>query len=344
MNLYVIDASALVHTADSSKYYADRLYYGYPVGGIHFLMRKLCNILIMHDDFVLCFDSPSFRKSIFRGYKHGRQKNYRVISQLDTLYQQLNGCGIKCEKLDGYEADDLIFWATNSLCKQFVDVVILGNDYDLCHNVHENIRFQSIRSDVNNINASNFSLAIKKGETIPFNTISANKVFCGCTSDKIPAFTAECGKSGKVLYVDFITFCEKCGVIGKWDKTSASGLVSLWAKYAGYLTDADKVELEKRCKLVYPADMTAGYTFKPANYKNINLEKFSKVLTLFDVSDAFKSTMFSRVRLSEDDKQYVRGLAKAFNSGQFCGDNNMPFDKPRIYTSVLELDSFSRDF
>ena len=84
-DLKVIDVSAMIHYGCESVHYRDRTFYGYPVGGIHYLMQEIVASLIRRDHVAVCFDSPSFRVELYQKYKNGRVKNAAVISQIETV-------------------------------------------------------------------------------------------------------------------------------------------------------------------------------------------------------------------------------------------------------------------
>lgn len=344
MNLYLIDVSAVMHTGMNSTYYKERTYYGFPVGGIHFLAQQMCVPLMMGDEFILCFDSPNFRRKEFPKYKSGRTKNMSVILQTEAVFEKLQSCGIKCEKVDGYEADDIIDWASTVLREQYSEIIILGNDKDLCHSVRMNVRFKSISSNVNSVFHGNFEDSIVLGEKILFNTVSAYKTFCGCNSDSIPALKLENGLHGKQIYARFAQFCIENGVAGDYVKTSSPDLLRVYAKHSGLFTESDKVELERHIRLVYPAAMPAGARFEPAGFMSVDVTKFSHFLTLFNASDAFQYHEFKRAALTEDDKQYLKNLAHSYTSGEAFADRNIEYTKSRLCTSDMRLDSFSKDF
>ena len=60
--LIIIDASACVYTGMYSKRHKDKSYYGYPVGGLHYLFRYVVTALAQTSHVIVAFDSRSFRK------------------------------------------------------------------------------------------------------------------------------------------------------------------------------------------------------------------------------------------------------------------------------------------
>lgn len=343
--LNVFDVSAIVHTAMANPHYRDKERYGFPVGGIYFLSMYLCNSMMSFDDMVLCFDSPCFRSREFPEYKRGRAKNMAVILQLEVLYEQLQKHGIRCLKLNGYEADDLIEWSVAQYQSSYPSIVIYSNDMDLCHSVRGEIRLKSIRKDVNSICYTSFSDCIEKGEHIIFNTISAYKVFCGCKSDGIPVMRLENGMHGKMIYQHFAGFCKENGLVNDYVRTASPKLLPIYAKYSGLFSSVDKIELAKRIRLVYPAARPDGFEISPVISQRVDKGVFSHFLSLFEITDAFKRDMwFIRQQMTEKDKIYLKGLAKRYSSGEYSADKNIPYSEKRLSSSVLRLDTFTKDF
>ena len=105
--LVIIDASACVYTGMCSKRHKDKSYYGYPVGGLHYLFRYVTTALAQTSHVIVAFDSRSFRKDLLDGYKAGRKHDKRVQSQLEMAYEMLQRANVACYKYDGYEVDDI---------------------------------------------------------------------------------------------------------------------------------------------------------------------------------------------------------------------------------------------
>lgn len=85
--LNVFDVSAFVYKGTMSQNYGTRTYYGYPVGGIHYLMRYVATSLVQSDSVVLMFDGRNnFRRSVYLDYKANRVCNPAVTSQIESLW------------------------------------------------------------------------------------------------------------------------------------------------------------------------------------------------------------------------------------------------------------------
>lgn len=339
--LHIFDVSALVHTGDKGR---NETWYDLPVGGIKYLMRYVTTMIAVKEPVVLCFDSPSFRNELFDGYKGGRFKDQGVISQIETLYESLQSCGIRCEKYDGYEADDIIDWAVKQNVGNYYQTTIYGNDYDLCHNVQQRVMFKTVREDMNNIHVGNFETGIYKGERIKFNTISAYKVFCGCSSDKIPAMNLKCAINGKEIYAKYLKFLEENNVTCKYSVLTNPKLPILFAQYSG-LFDTDEIEdVTKRVKLVYPAEMPAGVEIRPTLRKEIDLDKLAHFLSMYNDFESLRCIQMRKRDLDDNDKNILRQKAKALRTGEFAADRNIEPEFNRVKTTTLSLDAFTREY
>lgn len=343
MDLSVIDVSALVHTAEHVDIYRERSYYGYPVGGIHFLMRQICTKVLLANDFVLCFDSPTFRKGLLSKYKSGREHSPAVISQLESLYEGLSSCGIRCEKFDGYEADDVVDWAVQQNLKDYSEILIVGNDYDLCHSVQSKVRFTTINRGMNNIFRGNFEHSIEKGRHVLFNTISAYKVMCGCHSDKIPAMKLANGMGGYRLYCAFVDWAKGSGIPLTYANTTDPRFLMLFAKNSGLFDDGDVEELLNRIKLVYPAACPDGVKIVPNSYYGLDKDKLCQFLTIYNDYDSIKCLGGKKAFLSEEAKQMLRDKGRSLTTGEFAADKNIE-QRAGVSDTLMRLDAFSKEF
>lgn len=339
--LHVFDVSAVVYTGDKGR---KEMWYDLPVGGIRYFMRYVSSALVAKESIVLCFDSPSFRNELFSEYKSGRYKDQAVISQIETLYENLQSCGIRCYKVDGYEADDIIDWAVKQNVGNFYQTTIYGNDYDLCHSIQPRVIFKTVRDDMNNIHPGNFETGIYKGKRIKFNTISAYKVFCGCFSDKIPSMNLASGVGGLALYNKFLNFIQLYGCVGKLNLLTNPKLPVIFAEAAGIFTSEELEELKRRVRLVYPANIPDGMTIVPTAAKDVDLERLAHFLSLYNDFDSLRCLQLRKRNLDDEDKKLLLQKAKAFKTGEFAADHSITPEFDKVKTSTLSLDAFTREF
>lgn len=337
--LNVIDVSSLVYVGTTSEKFRDRSNYGFPVGGIHYLLRQLSISLKERDYAVLCFDSPSFRTELFPDYKSGRVANPAVYSQLEFLYEGLMGCGIQCEKYDQFEADDIVNWAVMQNKDTYYETVIVGNDHDLCHNVQPKVRFKSIDRSSSFVYEGNFEECVDSTFT-KYNTISAKKALCGCKSDKIPPMVLEDGTKGTEIYQAYCKFLTDKGCFG-YNNTSHWKLVWWFANNMTTMSEKDLKNFEIRLNLTFPSVCPEGVEIVPVGYSNVQMEKFAKFLSMVNDYDSLKCLGLKKVALSEDDKQLLRSKAKSLASGEFAADKNLEAD---VKVETVELDFFTKEF
>lgn len=342
-DLCVMDVSALVHTGNTSKYYQDRMYYGYPVGGLHYLMKYVTMSLAKRDSVILCFDSQSFRVDLDPGYKAGRVKNASVISQIETAYEALSACGIRCEKYDGYEADDIIDWACQQYAGKYGSVDIVGNDIDLCHSVQNGVRFESIRSGENIVYYGNFEIALVPGERIRFNTISAYKTFVGCKSDHVLAMHLKSGIAGRRLYDEFLKFVDATYPNATYRLLTDWRLPVSFAVDSGLFDEEEKNEVYKRAKIIYPAPKPDGVEIKPTVWSDINIAKLAEFLVMYGDRDSLACVSERKPQITEEQKEEVRRKARELQTGEYAADNNTELSS-RARTPVTSLTSFTREF
>lgn len=324
LDLSIFDVSAFVYQGASSESFNNRFFYNYPIGGIHYLMRYLTPALMDRDSVILAFDSrDNFRKQLMPDYKAGRVLNKTVITQIDTLFNELSGCGFSCYKVDGYEGDDIISWACNQNFDKFSKITIYGNDRDLLHNVRGKISFHSINSGVNSVAESNFSYAVEKGKNIPFNTISFNKVLCGCISDKVPAFVSEKGYKGQELFDIYLHAFQVKELPFAYEYTTNILLFLKIMEATGVLTTNDISELQKRIKIIFPAENPEDIEIIPDDIKSINKDLFSYFLTKYNDMTSIRCMQYKKMTLVAEDIDELRKKAYDLSSGAVAVDKEI---------------------
>lgn len=340
--LTILDASAIVHTGDASGWSKNTGVNGYSCNGLLSLNRQLV-IGLKQGEVVIAFDSPSFRNDLAGDYKSGRVMNASVISQLNFAFNMLNDAGLNCAKFEGYEADDIIDWAAK-LSPGYDLVNIVGNDYDLCHSIDDNITFQACNSLVNDVHTYDFCKALNKYTGLTFNTLSAYKVFNGCNSDNIPAYKTIAGVRGAELYGDFKKYVEEenNGQYNAVRFTQRPELLLLFAQASPKITEEDYPELIRRVKLVYPADKPEDITIKPIGLQQTRRAPLEKYFTLLNDQYALNYLNLKSVSLKPADYELMKNMKKSITSGTFAVDHDIPTDSST--SEAFELNIFSREF
>lgn len=339
--LVVFDVSPMVYVGGSHK---DE-FWGYPVGGIKYFLNRLAVALAGRDFVVPCFDSPSFRSDLYPEYKKGREKRPEIYSQIETLYEGLQQCGIRCEKYDGYEADDVVEWAVAQNVDKFIrGVTIYCNDNDLCHSIRNGVVLHTVNESMNDITPSNFEYGIYNGKRIPYNTISAYKVFCGCKSDGIPVLNLECGLGGYALFQKWCEIVSSAYPLSNRAIGANPAMVRVFANSSGIFTEEEKAEVEKRIKLIYPADVPEGVRIEPTSWNDVNKDALAKFMSLYGAGDALRCLSLRRCELTENDKTLLSSKAKALRTGAYAADKNLEFNTKGVRSNVIDLDAFTRGF
>lgn len=342
--LVVFDVSPMVHIGHKGMS-ERKSYYGVPVGGIHYFLEHLAVAMADRDAVVLCFDSPTFRKELMSDYKGGRPREPEILFQLNTLYEGMQSCGVRCEKYDGYEADDILEWAVQDNCRKFIrGVQLYSNDIDNCHSIRNGVTFHNLAVDGNDIIPSNFSTGIYNGEEIPFNTISAYKVFCGCKSDNIKPFKSECGLSGRKLFDAWCEVISRSGELSSRIYGANPEMVRIFATKTGLFTQGEQDEIERRIKLIYPADKPEGVTIVPTTWGEVDKTQLARFCTLYGANKALKCMGLKWAFLDDADKEQLRRMSRQLNTGEYAADHNLQHVTKSVATTMIDLDSFSKGF
>lgn len=339
--LMVYDVSPIVYYGGSHR----EDYWGYPVGGIRCLLNRLAVAFGSGDHVILCFDSPSFRVNKNLNYKNGRERRPAIFSQIETLYDGLQSCGIRCEKYNGYEADDLVEWAVAQNVDKYIrGVTIHGNDMDLCHSIRNGVCLSTLDSGLNDITPANFETGIYRGEHIPYNTISAYKVFCGDRSDKIPVLKTEKGYSPKQLYDTWCRVMERYGSLGNRSIGPNPEMIELFATKTNLFSEKDIDEIRRRVELIYPAEVPEGVVLEPVQWSDVNKEALTCFMSKYGAKDALKCLGLRGYGLTDKEKDELRERGHALRTGAYAADHNLEFQTESVKSTLIDLDAFTRSF
>lgn len=322
-NLYIFDVSGIVYygTTGTLSY----VYKGMQVSGIKALTGRLTAALAEHADVILAFDARSFRKDLLDVYKGDRVPNRYVGSQLDLLMEMLEKAGIPCYKFDGYEADDIISWAVKEFRNSYTNTCIYSNDYDVAHNVQERVYLKPIDNKSNIVTHRNFASAVSRKDDIMFNTISAHKVFCGCTSDRVPAIKVSGGYTPVSIYKRFCRFLHENNLT-TYEATSDPRTVAIFANTVGLFSDEDKQEVYKRIQIIYPANKPEDAQIKPVGLDSIDKEAYSWLLAIGKDYSAAKALGIRALNIPQDVDQHVKVIYDLVRTGAYSVDRNLEVD------------------
>lgn len=344
MEIHVLDVYGFLHTADSVRPLNTESVRGVPVGGIHYIMRKICAELLIGNSVVCCFDGKgtSDQNRLLAGYKANRKRNPNVAIQADLLYDILRECNVPCYRGFG-EADDHIY----SIVEQFkptinkFDYILLHtSDYDICHNVDEGqVKLLSVNNNTNNVSYSTFSDVLfdkSTGFPIKFNTISAYKVFCGDSSDNIKALKNS-PRKGLDLYKGYLEIFGN-----KFFPSHVTRNKDLLISYIKEISKGNpklEEELLIRVETIYPKDLRSrvgSYSLATKDTLNsqllsnycVCLKDFTSIRSLKKMNAIIGSSdMFPEI----NDKIYRLGID--FKNGVYHCDNNIPMEKVNNFSA-----------
>jgi hypothetical protein len=339
------DVSPYIHRGAKSvrgpKAYSKIYVEGFPAGGLAYLFSRISyNLLNNRYEIILCMDSPTDRKLILPEYKANRDGFDLTVSAQIKLVQDLCGyVGIPVYKEENMEADDLVANAASQLKESRPKIIIHSNDMDLTHSVDYNVEFFPLDESANLVDLQNFSQAISPEETVLPVTVSAYKVFTGCSSDGIKTFTSETGHLGKSLYRKF------CQIIGGIPNISIETLRSKEAlvKFLDFLlaksviTAADREMLGKRADVIFPRK-SVTQNFVPKGVGDVNVKRLAELLSMFKQSPmAFSISRTDNITPSEEMVNLFREKFRELSSGAFAVDNSFSFDSGSSIDTTMNV-------
>ena len=323
--LAVLDVSPYVYTGSYAPGFRDTRKFSCPTSGMIYFLKHLCSILNDIDDVILCFDSRSHRKALDGMYKANRNPNPGVYAQLDFLYEFLTRYGFTCLKVDGYEADDLIYTVVEKYKKRYQRINIYTSDYDIAHNVSDNVSCLAVNSTTMDVTPYSFSYVLGgKNNTVVYNTISVFKLFMGDSSDNIKPF--KCAKyKPKELYNLFLKVLEQ---IGNYDidVIKSREFVRLFIDdvLRNDLTSDEYSDLLNRIELIYPCYVEYSYDDTPCSINTVNRYDFATMLNSVGASDLNAEYIgIFRNTVNPDVDAYLRDLGNNFKSGYYAIDNDV---------------------
>jgi len=145
--LYLLDASSYLYRAFHAlpKFTTKE---GFPTGAIYGFVRMLLALLEKKkvEYTAVCFDSkaPTFRHKAFPDYKKNRPPMPDDLGlQLPKINQIIDAFRLKCFRLDGYEADDILATLAWKFKDDFEKVLIITSDKDMLQIVSDRINVLS---------------------------------------------------------------------------------------------------------------------------------------------------------------------------------------------------------
>lgn len=166
----------------------------------------------------ICFDSPSKRGDEDSDYKKTRKKtldttDFDNISLIRSLLEQ---AGHNVYKVDGEEADDLVYTLVSDNKDSFDKTVVYTTDYDLLINVQPKVEYRKYKAghgfedSVTERNFAEYMVSHKMSDTLQNNGILLYKCILGDKSDNIAGVKG----IGKAKFDALIRNCIGSGLLG----------------------------------------------------------------------------------------------------------------------------------
>lgn len=338
------DVFPYIYTGMYAKDLQNYKYQGFPMGGIKFLMRHIGASASGGKDMAFFFDEGrSFRKDLWPGYKGSRKDNkvVDILAQTEIIKELLQSCNFKCYSAKTLEADDLIYSACEQNRDKYLSLNVHTADYDLAHNVDSKTKFVAVNSKVNNLTVGTFSTSIISGESIPLNTISAHKVFFGCTSDEVKSFSSEAKINNHELFQGFVKFLEKNSKDGIIDikLSKHPKALSLFVRDHPGLTENDKAELYTKIEVIYPR-LHNEIIYEANSFDSLGDQgtwNLAKLFTMCGEPDYVRKLGLSKLPLiSDQDKAYFSKKASDLATGEFAVDRGLNLESS-VKSSELHL-------
>ncbi|MBL0725942.1 MAG: hypothetical protein JJW01_03225 [Alphaproteobacteria bacterium] len=124
---------------------------GIPIGAIYGACRVIINLINKHSDadWVVCLDGSdgSFRKELYPSYKANRVcPPDELLPQFDIFDELIDAIGIPRERVNGYEADDIIAtYVRIASDSKNVQPVIVSSDKDLMQLIYGNVLYYNLQ-------------------------------------------------------------------------------------------------------------------------------------------------------------------------------------------------------
>lgn len=322
--LDIIDVNSVLHSAHNVDSISTDRVCGCPNGALSVLFRKIAYLLSTDHHVICAFDSKTDRKTIIPEYKANRTKVPEVILQSELAYNLLTELNISCVKVDGFEADDLIYSLCNKYHMKIPRIYIHSSDKDLAHNItNTRVEILSVNSNSYNINYGNFVEVFAEPDfKTPLNMVTLKKVFLGDSSDNIKPFRSYKGTSGVKLFKRVLENVREYSVYDP--------LLNRTEEFADIMIDAleleevDKVELKKRMKIFFPREAEHGELIEPVSIDSINVAHFGSVLRSIRCFEGLRSLRISSSAApSTRVNEILMDYGRRFKSGEFHVDKNL---------------------
>lgn len=250
-SLVIYDVSYLIHVGTKSEH-KSRSTMGVPCGGLDFLFEKVFLHISQGKCVALCFDSYCNKKELFPEYKSTRPRDNAISLQCKIAYDFAVKMGIPAYRLDGYEADEMIYNVVEKNRTVFPEITIYAHDADIdCNVIHRGVKVVGCTSNAPVITTDSYPFEIFAGETVEYNTILPFILCFGKSSNNIAPLSLSLKVKNDVIYRDFIAYCDSKQV-PEADRCKKTHITRWILSKSGKLPETDIDQLLRRVNMIWP--------------------------------------------------------------------------------------------
>lgn len=326
--LDIIDVNSVLHSAHNVESIGKERVNGCPNGGLIVLFRKIAYLLSTDHHVICVFDSKTDRKLIMPEYKANRSKVPEVILQSELAYNILTDLNISCLKVNGFEADDLIYNVCNIYGPVTPRVFIHSSDADLAHNViNSRIEVLPVNSNSYMINYNNFVEVFSEEDfRLPKNMITLKKVLLGDKSDNIKPFVTQSGISGRKILKRILDLTDACDAYDPVINRTRQFAEIMFEELK--LSEEDLAVLSKRCDVFFPKECDVNDLIDPVEISSINVSGFAGTLRAIRCFEGLRSlNMNASIAPNVKTNEMLMDYGRRFKSGEFHVDKDLSLSK-----------------
>lgn len=307
LKLVIYDVSYLLHVGTKSAYKSESIM-GVECGGLIYLMEKVFCHLSRGDSVALAFDSKCDKKELFPEYKATRELNTAIFVQNQMVFDFGLKMKLPVFKIDGYEADEVIFNLVrdNESIYQMIDIYCHDADID-CNLIRDGIRCIGCADKAPMITCENYQYEIFADTVIPYNAILPFILVFGKKSNNIPPLRLKHKAKNETIFRDFLSFCNAKN-INSADYSSKSVVLRWLFSKVNLLDKEDYETLMRRINMIYPRGFSNKLIVSCDCKNDIDRDEMVKFMRIFGLKVS-ANNMNVRDEVLRADNSYERKRA-----------------------------------
>lgn len=304
---------------------------GLPIGGIKEVLTRTFVRLKDQIPVVWVFDSRNSRKDVSTEYKATRTASADIHIQTEILLDLGKRLDIPCMKMDGFEADEIIYKIVDVNLEDYYNMDILtGDKGDIAGCiVKPGISLIGATTGAASIRRENYEFGVRNGTVVKYNSILPYNVFMGKPSNNLGVLHLPSGVRSKDLYMNFLKFCKEYEILQEHMSKREhfrSWVVTRFRE--GLITREDAQTILDREFLCFPRDIPEMTCKVPYyTYSRMNEDEVSNILRLFQMNDVSRFLGIQTVITGDDatraDKAYMWRYKTLYEDGTYQVDRGL---------------------